>query len=265
MNDGTLEDDVFIWESKHGSILAVLNREAPGSVFLQIHPDARTDELVTEMLALAEQHLAVPTKDGHRALHVWAGSEDIRLQELLRVQNYQRCANRKSEHQRRRDLTAAITPACPTDRYLIRSMGDAGEQSSRERLSWRAFNPNAPDDEFEGGWYHNVQRAPLYRRDLDLVAIAPDEELAAFATIWFDDVTRVGLFEPVGTAPQHQRRGLGKAILAEGLRRLKHMGADLAYVGSYSEPAHSLYASVGFETYRILEPWEKDMDASTRR
>jgi len=36
MKDGTLEDDVFIWETPDGQIVAVLNREAPGSVFLQI-------------------------------------------------------------------------------------------------------------------------------------------------------------------------------------------------------------------------------------
>jgi hypothetical protein len=32
-------------------------------------------------------------------------------------------------------------------------------------------------------WYRDVQRAPLYRRDLDLVAVAPDGELAAFCTL----------------------------------------------------------------------------------
>ncbi len=71
-------------------------------------------------------------------------------------------------------------------------------------------------------------------------AVAPNGEYAAFCTIWFDDVTRSAYFEPVGTAPQHQRRGLGKAVMCEGLRRLKRMGATLALVGSYMPPAHAL-------------------------
>ncbi len=78
-------------------------------------------------------------------------------------------------------------------------------------------------------------------------------------TVWFDDVTRTGDFEPVGTAPAHQRRGLGKAVMCEGLRRLKRMGATLAFVGSYTPPAHALYASVGFTEYDLLEPWVKEL------
>jgi GNAT superfamily N-acetyltransferase len=108
----------------------------------------------------------------------------------------------------------------------------------------------------------NVQRAPLYRRDLDLVAVAPDGEIAAFCTIWFDDVTRTATFEPVGTVPDHQKRGLGKALMSEGLHRAQRLGADLAFVGSYSEAAHALYASVGFVDYELDEPWEKQWTQS---
>ena len=91
----------------------------------------------------------------------------------------------------------------------------------RSWLSWKAFHSDEPDERYEGWeWYRNVQRFPLYRRDLDLVAVAPDGELAAFCTVWFDDVTRTGSFELVGAHPAHQRRGLGRAVMYEGLRRL---------------------------------------------
>ena len=68
-----------------------------------------------------------------------------------------------------------------------------------------------------------------------------------------------GAFEPVGTAPMHHRRGLGRAVMCEGLRRLKRMGATMAYVGSYSPEAHALYASVGFTEYDRSEPWAKEL------
>jgi len=258
MGDGTLEDDVFIWENDKGEIVAVLNREAPGSVFLQTHPDFGTDVLQTEMLAVAEQHLTVTAGDNRRSLHVWAETEDSRLKKLLSTRDYAICELKKPEHQRRRFLTKPVSRPSVAEGYTIRSLGDVDEHQARCRVSWQAFHPDEPDENFEDGWYQNIQRAPLYRRDLDLVAVASSGEHAAFCTIWFDDVTRTGLFEPVGTAPQHQRRGLGKAILAEGLTRLRHLGADIAFVGSYSEPAHTLYASVGFETYRVLEPWCKE-------
>jgi len=47
-----------------------------------------------------------------------------------------------------------------------------------------------------------------------------EDQITAFCTIWFDDVTRSAYFEPVATVPAHQRRGLGKAVITEGLRRL---------------------------------------------
>ena len=88
-----------------------------------------------------------------------------------------------------------------------------------------------------------------------IVAVAPNGEFASFCTVWFDDVNRTGAFEPVGTAPEHQRRGLGKAVMCEGLRRLKRMGATMAYVGSYSPAAHAFYSSVGFTEYDLSFPW----------
>lgn len=259
MKDGTLEDDVFIWERETEEIAAVLNREAPGSVFLQLHPDIPAGELEAEMLSVAERHLTVPVSDNRRTLHVWAEKEDTCLQNTLKNRGYSVRKNRKPEYQRMRSLTEPISPLQVADGYTIRALGDIDEHPARCWVSWQAFHPNEPDKNFKDGWYHNIQKAPLYRRDLDLVAVAPNDELAAFCTIWYDDVTRTGLFEPVGTALQHQRRGLGKAILVEGLIRLKRLGADLAYVQSYAEPAHALYASVGFKEYRILKPWIKEI------
>ena len=65
--------------------------------------------------------------------------------------------------------------------YTFVSVGDEAELPARSWVSWRAFHPDEPDDKYEGWeWYRNVQRAPLYCRDLDLVAVAPDGELAGF-------------------------------------------------------------------------------------
>jgi GNAT superfamily N-acetyltransferase len=75
--------------------------------------------------------------------------------------------------------------------------------------------------------------------------------------VWLDDVTRTAVFEPVGTHPAHQKRGLGKAVMTEGLRRAERLGATLATVGSYSAAAHALYASMGFTEFDLSVPWRK--------
>jgi mycothiol synthase len=258
MGHGRLEEGVFLWETADGQIAAVLNREGPGEAYLQVHPGLRTPELEEAMVVVAEEHLAVPIPGGQRRLRVWAHEWDALRQDVLAGRGY---ANSDwPEYQRRRPLSVPV-PAAPIPAgYAVRALGGSEEYAARGLVSWRAFHPGEPDERFEGGdWYRNIQRAPLYRRDLDLVVVAPGGEFASFCTVWFDDVTRTGAFEPVGTAPEHQRRGLGKAVMCEGLRRLRWMGATMAYVGSYGMPAHALYASAGFTEYDLFEPWAKEL------
>jgi len=73
-----------------------------------------------------------------------------------------------------------------------------------------------------------------------------------------DDVTNTAVFEPVGTHPAHQKRGLGKAVMSEGLRRAQKLGATPATVSSYSTGAHALYDSMGFTEVDLLEPWFRE-------
>lgn len=248
------DEVVFLWEQPDGRLAAVLNAEERGDAFLQVHPGLRTSELEEQMLEVAEERLADPG-GGARMLRVWAHQHDTLRQRLLVQRGYARSG--LAEYQRRCSLEQRIPTGVPTG-YGIRALGDVEELPARSLLSWRAFHPGEPDERYEGWeWYTNIQRAPLYRRDLDLVAVAPDGELAAFCTIWFDDVNRTGGFEPVGTAPAHQRRGLGRALMYEGQRRLKQLGAISAHVGSHEPQAHALYTAAGFTEYELLEPWAK--------
>ena len=261
MGDGTLETDVFLWETPHGELTAVLNREAPGSVFLQVHPAHRTAELEAEMIGVAEEHLSITPTERRPAIRIWASSEDGLRRDVLTERGYHIFPRPDSkEYARWQDLSGSLPEAPVAEGYTLRALGGDDDLPARGWVSWRAFHPDEPEDAYGGWeWYRNVQRAPLYRRDLDLVAVAPGGELASFCTVWFDDVTRTGAFEPVGTAPEHQRRGLAKAVMCEGLRRLRWIGATRAYVGSYSAGAHATYASLGFSQYELLEPWTRTM------
>lgn len=258
LGHGSLEEHVFLWETVDGQIGAVLNSEGPGQAYLQVHPGWRTPLLEEQMIDVAQEHLARATGDGRRKLWFWVHEHDRQRQEILARRGYAK--GEWLEYQRRRPLSASIPDVPVATGYTVRALGELDELPARSWASWKAFHPDAPDEEYEGwDWYLNIQRAPLYRRDLDLVAVAPDGEIASFCTVWFDDVTRAGAFEPVGTAPAHQRRGLGKAVMGEGLRRLRRLGATLAFVGSYEAPAHGLYASMGFTQYELAEPWGKEL------
>jgi GNAT superfamily N-acetyltransferase len=253
----SFEDAVFIWESQFGSMNAVLNPEGPGEAFLQVHPATRSSELENEMIALAEASLAQVTEEGTHRLTVWVPEHDILRQALLQDLGYVK--GPWPEYQRRRFLGATIPEPEPPSGYTLRALGGDEELPARSWASWRAFHPDEPDEDYEGWeWYRNIQSMPLYRRGLDVVAVAPQGEIAAFCTVWYDDVTRTGYFEPVGTVPEHQRKGLGKAVLYEALRRLKARGATLATVGGFSKAANALYTSVFGEEYELLERWQRE-------
>ena len=101
------------------------------------------------------------------------------------------------------------------------------------------------------GWGHH------YRRDLDIVAAASDGSIAAFCTIFYDDYTRSAVCVLVGTAVEHWKRGLGKAAIFEGMRRLKHLGCTRVFATAYDPPADALYRFI-LQDMKITNTWIKE-------
>ncbi len=254
-----LEDVAFLWELE-GQIVAMLMPDGGrGEAHFSIDPPFDTPELEVEILNVAEEYLAADKPDRTRQLYVWAPEQHSFRQNLLMQRGYRK--DDWPEHQWRRSLDRPIPDAPIAPGYTIRSLGDGLELLERCYASGLGFHQGdiriAVDNRDDPSWYRNIQTAPLYRRDLDLVAVAPDGAIAAFCTIWFDDVTRSAYYEPVATVPAHQRRGLGKAVMCEGLRRLKRMGATLAFVGGHSVAANALYQSAMGPDCELYEPWLK--------
>jgi GNAT superfamily N-acetyltransferase len=257
----SLTENVFLWERQDGQVAAVLNPEQPGQVFLQVHPADRSPELEEEMIALAEQRLARTRKDGRRALWLWADSKDEMRHEILARRGFGRVDRPgEAENQHRRWLDGPLPESPLIPGYTVRSQGDGLELLERCYASGLGFHDDikiAQENRDDPGWYRGMQSAPLYRRDLDLVAVAADGSIASFCTVWFDDVTRTAHCEPVATVPAHRRRGLARAVIIEGLHRVKRLGAKTASVSGYSEEANKLYFSVMGSEFDVCEPWEK--------
>jgi mycothiol synthase len=255
-----LEEIVTIWETSDGRIAAVLNPESQGDAYLQVHPDLRSLALEEEMLAAAEENLSAKNHTGRRSLTVWALQNDPLRRDLLLSRGYIRGEDTECQRQLRLDVPIPEPSIAPG--YSVRSMGDGAELLERCYASGLGFHPDniqyAVDNRKDVSWYRNIQNAPLYRRDLDIVAVAPDGAVASFCTVWFDDVTRSAVLEPVATVPDHQRRGLGKAVIFEGLRRVRRMGATLALVSSYSLQAGALYESAGLKEADLNNAWMKE-------
>jgi ribosomal protein S18 acetylase RimI-like enzyme len=103
-------------------------------------------------------------------------------------------------------------------------------------------------------------QSPVYVPKHELFVMSPQGQVAAFCIVWTDDLTKVGHFEPVGTHPDFQRKGLGKSLLFEAMRRLKSEGMTEADVCTNhdNEAAIRLYESVGFQKSKRLLIYRKD-------
>lgn len=255
-----LERVVSIWELADGKLAAVLHPVGWGEVRLHVHPHFRTAALEDEMLAQAEEHLSDRSQAGRRSVYAPVFAEDAQRQEVLARRGYSRRSG--TVHHWWRDLDAPIQEVPVSPGYSIRSMGELTEHPARSWASWRAFHADEPTTNYDGdwSWYRNIQSAPLYRRDLDIVATVPNGDIAAFCTIYYDDFTRSAVAVLVGTAAEHQRRGLGRAVMFEGLRRLQGLGCTRMFANAYDPPADALYGSV-LGTNQVSETWSKELRA----
>lgn len=96
--------------------------------------------------------------------------------------------------------------------------------------------------------YRTLRAAPNYLPELDVVIVGPAGEPAAYALGWFDEVSRAGLLEPVGTLAEFRRRGLGRQLVREMTRRLAGLGAEGVTIGTRESngAAMGLYQSAGY-------------------
>jgi mycothiol synthase len=139
-----------------------------------------------------------------------------------------------------RELPEPVVP----DGYRVRTVAGAQEIPARVEVHRAAFAPSKMTVEK----YEILVGLETYAYHRDAVVEAPDGSLAAFTMCWLDRPVGLGYFEPVGTHPDHRRRGLGKAVNTFGLRLLKAAGAReaMVYSDASNEASRALYESVGF-------------------
>jgi hypothetical protein len=245
-----------LWETPGGEIAAVLHPICHDEICMVIYPDFRNLILEDEMIAYAEVHHSDWTRDGQRILYVPIYTEDDQRREILVQRGFYH--QPRLIHHWQRDFESPIPDVLPPPGYEIRSMGGEKELPARSWASWRAFHEEEPEEHYDGDytWYHNMQSAPLYRRDLDILAATPSGEIGAFCTISYDDYTRSAVIVLEGTAAGHRQRDLEKAITIEGMRRLKSLGCTRLFAIAGEKATNALYSST-MQTYRVVQQWVK--------
>jgi len=215
-----------------------------GAAEIQVHPDLVGSDLHHEVLDWVEG-LSVPVLE-----------TDVATLTVLEGRGYRRVEpNYPFVHLvRALEGLPELDPELEVPHgYRLRHVGE-GDLERRVAVHRAAFHPSQLTVEK----YANVMDAFPYRPDLDRVVEAPDGSFAAYVLCWLDEENGIAELEPVGTHPDHRRRGLARAASIAALRRAHELGARFGIVYARADEAYpvpkSLYESIGFRAQaRVLE------------
>jgi ribosomal protein S18 acetylase RimI-like enzyme len=155
-----------------------------------------------------------------------------------------------------RPTAAGVRDAALPEGFVIRPLAGEEEHRARAAAAHRAFR-STMDREAHAARYLRFMRSPAYVRDNDLVVVAPDGRIAAFTIVWPDTEVSMAQFEPVGTDPDFQRRGLARAVIDAALAHLEALGITTAHVLTNPENAAAIacYQACGFVQYDAVRNW----------
>jgi predicted N-acetyltransferase YhbS len=242
-----------VWENEAGEVAGVVNIEHAdkshsgwGEAFFQHHPDY--DFLLPEMLDFAEAKLR--NRERNR-LFILIYDHDEALQAVAGARGY-----RRNDEYTRWDSVFTIQGELPgytlPEGYRLQSMADDNDLERRRKAFGLGFNHIDPHDWPSLLANQELQKAPDYRRDLDLYVVAPDGDFVSFCIVWWDERNRIAMLEPVGTVAEHRRKGLARAVVLEAIRRAAALGAEKVFVGS----DQAFYQSLGFKLTYAGHHWE---------
>lgn len=253
--DFALCDHCYLWDDPAGESPRGWALISPqyGAFDVFTRPDQWTSGAANAMFVWAETQMAERARPAARA-HIrtlWVAEGDARLRSHLERRGFRRSDD--SIIYTEQPLVDPARPSIPAG-FTLRGTHGLAEAEARAMPQHAAFGSSLP---FAAYWprYRHLMQSPVYRSDLDVVAVTPDGRIVAFCLAWIDPTTRLGLLEPVGVDPDFQRRGLGRAVVQEALYRLHALGMTQACVGFEPDnaAARALYLGAGFQAqYQIL-------------
>jgi GNAT superfamily N-acetyltransferase len=247
---------IRIWEEDE-QIVAVCHNESDKTVFTEIRNGY--EFLYPEMLDWAEENiLKYKSQNNDNTISV-NSLESLKYQQLeLEKRGYKK-ADEACYQNMQITVGNEYNPSLP-EGYVFVDGTQIADPAERQYAIHIGFHPDdrakpikAPES------FLKMETAPLFRLDLNVMTQYMDGTITSACEIWVDPKTNTALFEPVATHPDHQRKGLGRQMLIEGLRRLKNIGIRTVYVESFNKDRQSFYNSAGFITYDADWSWSKKL------
>ena len=160
---------------------------------------------------------------------------------------------------------SGLDTACPPPGYSIRLMSSV-EAEPVKRVLEIAFHDHWGHPTMTLQEWRNWHPDPVLFPELTYVALAPDGSLAGVCHCIINEYqnrrlgTNRGWVEDLGVLRQHRGRGLGRALLMEGVAGLLSAGCTSVLLDVDAENptgALHLYRSAGFRLYDEIVVWRK--------
>jgi ribosomal protein S18 acetylase RimI-like enzyme len=244
------QQHIRLWHD-HGKMVGYAILGEDPALDWQLHPEYEWSGIEEQALDWAEARVEqLRQQDGE----TWGGDlvsgsrqDDPRRIAFLGSHGFKYCGE-FAEVNMLRSLAEPIPEPKVPQGFVVREFAGLSELANRASIQREVWQPwtvgNVSDKD-----YACFMQLPNYRRDLDIVTVAPDGTIAAYVNGWIDPVNKIGDLGPLGALEAYRNRGLTRAAIYECLRRMRTYGMDRVCVstGFSNEPAQNLYRSVGFE------------------
>jgi hypothetical protein len=249
------ESQIGIWEHDQ-EILAIVNTEGEreGEAFFQLGTYDVPDALIQEMFSFTESHLGV-IQDNKKIIYLRISPFFPRIEAFAVDRGFTKLD--KSSPIAELILNEEYSVTLPRNFHFV--YGDAINSEDKGMVHAKAFG-YADEDIYtkrSAVAFQEMRTTPDYRPEYDIHILSPEDEIAAFATLWYDKRNQIGILEPVVTIPKYRKMGLGRANIMQLANQLRQAGGARLYVGSEQD----FYIRVGFHAYKKYGIWKKVIES----
>lgn len=210
------------------------------------------EALKKEMLLYAEKHLS-----NNGAFEITISDTDHNFQRIAAELGFIATTSKESD-------AIFLTDQTPVDYELpegfkITSMKEDYNLYQYYRVLWKGFNHEVNG---EGDFVFTEKDQITSKLEMDrphvdlslkIAVVDPNGNFVSYCGMWYDPEAGYGVIEPVATDPEYRKMGMGKAVVLEGIKRVRDLGAKKVFVGS----SQQFYYSIGMRPFATATLWKR--------
>ena len=251
LDTSEVQANTFLWKDGNEQLVSfAIVRPAYGALYFEILPQACAGDLAAQMVAWGVERMRNARQESGEPASLRTSSRDDNLERVALLERLGFVRQEQCTLHFARPLSDPIPEPQVPEGFGIRHVAGEHEAEALVALHRAAFGTENMTVEGRLSW----MRPPGYDPELDLVAVASDGTLAAYAFCSISEEENAltgrkdGYTDPVATHPAFQRLGLAQALLLTGFRLLKQRGVETACTGtgSWNEAMQRTARSVGY-------------------